>query len=78
MKEKAATFIKEKSKFLQNQRGEGDFSMENLGLFFQSSGNTKQEIITRNWTHKLPHKLPNKLGLMVVGNEELLIEALMI
>ena len=48
MKEKAATFIKEKSKFLQNQRGEGDFSVENLGLFFQSSGNIKQEIITRN------------------------------
>ena len=78
MKEKDATFIKEKSKFLQSQRGEGDFSVENLGLFFQSSGNIKQEIITRNWTHKLPHKLPNKLGLMVVGNEELLIEALMI
>ena len=78
MKEKAATSIKEKSKFLQNQRGEGDFSMENLGLFFQSSGNIKQEIITRNWTHKLPHKLPNNLGLMIERNEELLIKALMI
>ena len=31
----------------QNQLGEGDFSVENLGLFLQSSGNIKQEIITR-------------------------------
>ena len=72
MKEKSVTFTKGKSKFLQNQRGEGDFSVENLGLFFQSSGNVKQEIITRNWTYKLPHKFPNNLGLMVLGNEELL------
>ena len=43
MKEKSATFTKGKSKFLQNQRGEGDFSVENLGR-----GNIKQEIITRN------------------------------
>ena len=28
--------------------------------------------------HKLPHKLPNNLGLMVVGNEEFLIKALLI
>ena len=78
MKEKSVTFTNRKSKFLQNQRGEGDFPMENLGLFFQSSRNVKQEIITRNWTHKLSHKLPNNLGLTVVGNEELLIKALMI
>ena len=71
MKEKSVTFTKGKSKFLQNQRGQGDFSVENLGLFFQSSGNAKQEIITRNWPHKLSHKLPNNLRLMVVGNEEL-------
>ena len=57
MKEKPVLFTKGKSKFLQNQRGEGDFSVENLGLFFQSSGNIKQEITIRNWTHKLPHKL---------------------
>ena len=73
MKEKSITFTKGKSKFLQNQESEGDFFVENLGLFFQSSGNIKQEIITRNWTHKLPHKLPNNLGLMAVGNEELLL-----
>ena len=78
MKEKYVTFVKRKSFFFQNRRGEGDFSVENLGLFFQSSGNVKQEIITRNWTHKLPHKLPNNLGLMVLGNGELLIKALMI
>ena len=41
MKEKFVTFTtKEKSKFLQNhQEGgeeEGDFSVKNLGLFFQS------------------------------------------
>ena len=46
MKEKAVTFTKGKSKFLQNQRGEGVFSVENLGLFFQSSGNLKQEVIS--------------------------------
>ena len=48
MKEKSVTFTKGKSKFLQNQQGWGDFSVKNLGLFFQSSGNVKQEIITRN------------------------------
>ena len=37
MKEKSVTFTKRKIKFLQNQRGEGDCSVENLGLFFQSS-----------------------------------------
>ena len=78
MKEKPVLFTKGKSKFLQNQREEGDFSVENLGLFFQSSGNIKQEITIRNWTHKLPHNLPNNLGLMVAGNVELLIKALMI
>ena len=72
MKEKSVTFTKIKSKFLQNQWGEGDFSVESLGLFFQSTGNVKKEIITRNWTHKLPYKLLNNLGLMVLGNEELL------
>ena len=77
MKEKSVTFTKGKSKFLQNQRVDRDFSVGNLGLFFQSSGNIKQEIITRNWTHKLPHKLPNNLGLIVVGNEDLIIKALM-
>ena len=39
MKEKSVTFTKEKSKILQNQLGEGDFSVENLDPFFQSSGN---------------------------------------
>ena len=78
MKEKFVTFAEGKSKLLQNKREEGDFSVEKLGLFFQSSGNVKQEIITRNWTHKLLHKLPNNLGLTVVGNEELLMKALMI
>ena len=78
MKRKSVTFTKGKRKFFQNQLSESDLSIDNLGLFFQSSGNVKQEIITRNWTHKLPHKLPNNLGLMVVGYEELLIEALMI
>ena len=77
MKERSVTFTKGKSKFLQNQRREGDVSVENLCLFIQSSGNVKQEIINRNWTHKFPHKLQNNLGLMVVGNEELLIKALM-
>ena len=52
--------------------GEGDISVQNLGLLFQSSGNVKQDIITRNWTYKLRHKLPNNLGLMVLGNEKLL------
>ena len=51
MKEKSVIFTKRKSKFLQNQGREGDFSVEKLGLFFQGSGNVKQEIITRNWTH---------------------------
>ena len=46
--------------------------MENFGLFFQSRGNVKQQIITRNWTYKLPHKFSNNLELMVLGNEELL------
>ena len=41
MKEKYVTFTVGKSKFLQNQRGDGDFSAENLDLFFQSSGNVK-------------------------------------
>ena len=72
MKEKSVTFTKGKRKFLQNQLGEGDFSVENLGLFFQRSGNVKEEIITRYWTHKLAHKLPNNLGFMVLGNEEAL------
>ena len=72
MKEKSVTFTKGKSKFLENKRGEGDFSVENLGLFFQSSENVKQIINTRNWTYELPHKLPNNLGLMVLGNEKLL------
>ena len=48
MKEKSVTFTKGKSKFLENKRGYGDFSVENLGLFFQNSGNIKLEIITRN------------------------------
>ena len=72
MKEKSVTFTKGKSKFLQNQQGEDDFSVENLGLFFQSSGSVKKEIIARNWTRKLPHKLRINLGLMVLGSEELL------
>ena len=57
MKEKSVTFTNRKSKFLQNQRGEGDFPMENLGLFFQSSRNVKQEIITRNWTQKVASQI---------------------
>ena len=65
-------FAKGKSKFLENKRGKGDFSVENLGLFFQSSGKVKQDIITRNYGYKLPHKSPNSLGLMVLGKEELL------
>ena len=72
MKEKFFTFTKGKSKFFENKRGEDDFFVDNLGLFFQSSGNVKQDIFTRNWTHKLPHKFPNNLGLMVLGNEVLL------
>ena len=77
MKEESVTFTKRKSKFLQNQQGEGDYSV-NLSLFCQNNRNVKQENITRNWTHKLPDKLSNNLGLMVVGKEELLIKALMI
>ena len=72
MKDKSVAFTKGKIKFLENERGEGDFSVENLYLFFQSSGNVKQDIITRTWTYKLPHKLSNNLGIIVVGNEELL------
>ena len=37
MKEKSVTFTKGKINFLQNQWGKDDFSVENLGLFFQSS-----------------------------------------
>ena len=73
MKEKSVTFTKGKSKFLQSRRGEGDFSVESLGLFFQSDGKVKQEIITRNWTHEWPHNSPNNFGLMVVGNKKPLI-----
>ena len=58
MKEKSVRFTKGKSKFLENKQGKGRFSVENLGLFFHSSGKVKLEIITRNWTYKLPHKLP--------------------
>ena len=36
MKEKSVTFTKGKSKFLQNQRGEGDFSVENLVSSFRA------------------------------------------
>ena len=32
--------------------------------------NVKQEIITRNWTYKLPHELPNNLGLEILGNDK--------
>ena len=72
MKEKSVAFTKGKSKFLENKRGEGNFSEKNLELFFQSCGNVKQDVITWNWTYKLPHKLLNNLGIMVVGDEELL------
>ena len=72
MKEESVAFTKEKSNFLENKRGGGDFSVENLDLFFQSGGSVKQDIIARNWTCKLSQKLPNSLGLMVLGNEELL------
>ena len=44
MKEKSVTFTK--GKFLDKKWGEGDFSVENLGLFFQGSGNVKQDVIT--------------------------------
>ena len=46
MKEKSVAFTKGKSKFLENKRGECDFSVENLHLFFQSSENVKQDVIT--------------------------------
>ena len=69
MKEKSVAFTKGKSKSLENKRGEGDFSVKNLGLFFQSSGNVKQDVITRNWTYKVLHKFPNSLGLTIVGNK---------
>ena len=72
MKEKSVSLTKGKSKLLEPKRGKGDFSVENLGLFFQSIGNAKQDIINRNWTYKMPYKLQNNLGLMVLGNEELL------
>ena len=72
MKEKSVTFTIGKSKFLESKRGEVDFSVKNLGLFFQGSGNVKQEIIIRNGTYKLPDKLPNNLGLMLLGNKTLL------
>ena len=65
-------FPKEKINSLEMNGGEGDFSVENLGLFFRSSGNVKQDIITRNWTYKFPHKFPNNLGLIVLGNVKLL------
>ena len=35
-----------------------------------SSGNVKQEIITRNWTYN--HELPDNLRLMILRNDELL------
>ena len=72
MTEKSVTFTKKKKQISPKSAGEGEFSVENLGLFFQSSGNVKKEFITKNWTHKLPHELPNNLGLMVLGNKELL------
>ena len=50
MKEKSVRFTKGKSEILENKRREGDFPVDNLGLFFQSSGNLKQDIINRNWT----------------------------
>ena len=37
MKEKFVTFTTEKSKILQNQLGEGNFSVETLDPFFQNS-----------------------------------------
>ena len=48
MKEKSVRFTKGKSEILENKRREGDFPVDNLGLFFQSSGNLKQDIINRN------------------------------
>ena len=48
MKEESVGFTKEKSNFLENKRGGGDFSVENLGLFFQSGGSVKHDIIARN------------------------------
>ena len=50
MKKKSVTVTKGKTKFLENKRGKGDFSVDDLGLFFRSSGNVKQNIIARNWT----------------------------
>ena len=72
MKEKIVKFTKGKNKVLENKWKEGHISRENLALFFQISGNVKNEIITRDWTYKLPHILSNNLGLMVLGNEEIL------
>ena len=69
MKEKSVLFTKGKSQSLENKRGERDFSVKNLGLFFQGSGNVKKDIITRNWTYKLLHKFPNSLELTIVGNK---------
>ena len=46
MKEKSVTLTKGKSKFLENKQREVEFSVENLRLFFQSSGNIKKNIIT--------------------------------
>ena len=48
MKEKSVLFTKGKSQSLENKRGERDFSVKNLGLFFHGSGNVKKDIITRN------------------------------
>ena len=48
MKEKSVLFTKGKSQPFENKCGESDFSVKNLGLFFQGSGNVKQDIITRN------------------------------
>ena len=44
MKEKSVTFTKGKSKFIENKQGEGEFSVQNLGLLLQSSRKVKQEI----------------------------------
>ena len=38
----------------------------------RSSGNVKQEVITRSCPYELPHELPNNLRLKLLGNEELL------
>ena len=32
----------------------------------------KQKIISKNWRYGLLHELPSNLGLMILGNEELL------